>query len=470
MESDYQEEFPPISFTTFKALSKDNHEPSGVVSTEMSQEMHARATDVTFHNNHSFNDHHHKEMPRKLDGSLKEQTHQWFQNTQRAQMVKQGQFPDWFHGFLTRRRAEEILQDKPLGCFLVRFCESRVGYVLSYRGSERCRHFMLDQLGNGQYVIEGEKIAHSHLEDLVTHYRSYPVEPYNELLTTACVMVRTKLSPGDPLKSLCEAPGEVKTYSSIYKPARSPTEKKPTLTTSLEGKKSLLSEGKIKVEQIMHPFFKNTSEIHEKESRKYSDPEDLAHAYKPTKMASGSDMHSLMEICPPEKDYATMEEFHTYADPTPCGRRARDVFHEADETIAFYAIGRGSCKDNHDNVYSEVDNRSAGSDRFGAKMCREEVSSTLPHPAKRVPQNKATSFHSSLRMKKYLTPSSQERYKSPGKAAKFFLSSQPKLNTQFDDPAYGYSASCGGDQGSQDDRLEVENIYERIPECLQAKK
>lgn len=33
----------------------------------------------------------------------------------------------------SRREAEELLQDQPLGCFLVRFSESTVGFVLSYR-------------------------------------------------------------------------------------------------------------------------------------------------------------------------------------------------------------------------------------------------------------------------------------------------------------------------------------------------
>lgn len=32
-----------------------------------------------------------------------------------------------------RRESEQLLQDKPLGCYLIRFSESTVGFVLSYR-------------------------------------------------------------------------------------------------------------------------------------------------------------------------------------------------------------------------------------------------------------------------------------------------------------------------------------------------
>jgi len=36
-------------------------------------------------------------------------------------------------GSLPCRDTEQMLQDEPLGCFLVRFSESTVGFVLSYR-------------------------------------------------------------------------------------------------------------------------------------------------------------------------------------------------------------------------------------------------------------------------------------------------------------------------------------------------
>ncbi|NXD44904.1 SH22A protein, partial [Copsychus sechellarum] len=65
--------------------------------------------------------------------ALRAQTRLWFEQTQAQNLGPKGELPVWFHGFTSRREAEELLQDQPLGCFLVRFSESTVGFVLSYR-------------------------------------------------------------------------------------------------------------------------------------------------------------------------------------------------------------------------------------------------------------------------------------------------------------------------------------------------
>ncbi|NXQ93453.1 SH22A protein, partial [Sagittarius serpentarius] len=51
------------------------------------------------------------------------------------------------------------------------------------RGRDRCRHFVLDQLPDGRYVILGEQSAHAELADLLRHYAAAPVMPYHEFLT-----------------------------------------------------------------------------------------------------------------------------------------------------------------------------------------------------------------------------------------------------------------------------------------------
>ncbi|NWH67486.1 SH22A protein, partial [Geococcyx californianus] len=65
--------------------------------------------------------------------ALRARTRLWFEQTQAKRLETKGQLPPWFHGFISRRETEQLLQDQPPGCFLVRFSESTVGFVLSYR-------------------------------------------------------------------------------------------------------------------------------------------------------------------------------------------------------------------------------------------------------------------------------------------------------------------------------------------------
>lgn len=44
-----------------------------------------------------------------------------------------GTFEEWFHGVITRKQSEELLQNKQPGTFLVRVSESRFGYSLSHK-------------------------------------------------------------------------------------------------------------------------------------------------------------------------------------------------------------------------------------------------------------------------------------------------------------------------------------------------
>ncbi|XP_058260571.1 SH2 domain-containing protein 7 [Hemibagrus wyckioides] len=114
----------------------------------------------------------------------------WFQRTQLPRLPKP--VPSWLHGFATRREAEQLLQDKPQGCFLLRLSESKVGFVLSYRGADKCRHFIIDEECDasgteGRYVIAGENSKHCSLEELINYYTHNPVGPFNERLTVACM-------------------------------------------------------------------------------------------------------------------------------------------------------------------------------------------------------------------------------------------------------------------------------------------
>ncbi|KAK7136917.1 hypothetical protein R3I93_017094 [Phoxinus phoxinus] len=110
----------------------------------------------------------------------------WFTEFQRSSILKNGIVPEWFHGIISRKAAEDELKCKPPGYFLIRVSESRVGYTLSYRAEDRCRHFMIDVLPDNQFIIVGETTPYQSLHDLVAFHRRSPILPFNELLTVAC--------------------------------------------------------------------------------------------------------------------------------------------------------------------------------------------------------------------------------------------------------------------------------------------
>ncbi|XP_043087590.1 myosin-IIIb isoform X2 [Puntigrus tetrazona] len=116
----------------------------------------------------------------------KTNTIRWFRETQVRKLTRDGGFPCWFHGMISRRQAEDLLIDRPLGCFLLRVGQSREGYTLTYRGADRCRHYMVEMQSNGKYVILGEDRAHSSLTDLVQYHSQVGIKPFMELLTLPC--------------------------------------------------------------------------------------------------------------------------------------------------------------------------------------------------------------------------------------------------------------------------------------------
>ncbi|XP_073402576.1 uncharacterized protein [Dendrobates tinctorius] len=109
----------------------------------------------------------------------------WFIETQSDWFLKNG-IPEWFHGVITRKEAEDLLKDKTMGCFLIRVSESRIGYSLSYRTLDRYRHFMIDVFKDQQCILSGDARVHNTLEDLVTFHIQHPLYPYNEVLTQPC--------------------------------------------------------------------------------------------------------------------------------------------------------------------------------------------------------------------------------------------------------------------------------------------
>uniref|UniRef100_A0A8D0F7D3 SH2 domain-containing protein n=1 Tax=Strix occidentalis caurina TaxID=311401 RepID=A0A8D0F7D3_STROC len=94
--------------------------------------------------------------------------------------------------FPASREAENLLSDKPLGCFLVRISQSRPGYTLTYRGEHRCRHYMIQVQPNVRYVILGEDRAHASLTELVRYHQTVGIQPFMEILTVPCGQVNVE--------------------------------------------------------------------------------------------------------------------------------------------------------------------------------------------------------------------------------------------------------------------------------------
>ncbi|XP_077798416.1 SH2 domain-containing protein 2A isoform X25 [Macaca mulatta] len=142
-----------------------------------------------------------EEVPGEGSLSLQAETRAWFQKTQAHWLLQHGAAPAWFHGFITRREAERLLEPKPQGCYLVRFSESAVTFVLTYRSRTCCRHFLLAQLGDGRHVVLGEDSAHERLQDLLRHYTAHPLSPYGETLTEPLARQQTPEPAGLPLRT-----------------------------------------------------------------------------------------------------------------------------------------------------------------------------------------------------------------------------------------------------------------------------
>lgn len=126
------------------------------------------------------------------DGGLKELVLRWFTETQAQLLLSDGQFPGWFQGFAARKETEDLLRDKAPGCFLIRLSDKALGYILSYKGNSRCRHFVITQNPEGQFIIRGDCQTHGSLTELIEFYKVSPIQPFGEYLTSSLSEVNTE--------------------------------------------------------------------------------------------------------------------------------------------------------------------------------------------------------------------------------------------------------------------------------------
>ncbi|XP_062367583.1 SH2 domain-containing protein 2A [Cinclus cinclus] len=382
--------------------------------------------------------------------ALRAQTRLWFEQTQAQRLGPKGELPMWFHGFISRREAEELLQDQPLGCFLVRFSESTIGFVLSYRGRDRCRHFVLDQLPDGRYVILGERSAHSELAELLQHHATAPVTPYHEFLTVPLPCGRK------------EEPRERAQPPAGSDAARSPPSEAPAKLPDFSpvSRESPRAEGGSGREAPSAPPpslpAKSSSQGSARGSRS---PSGSAAAPE----ASYAQVHK--EVARPELPEAKYQQlmcFHVYAEPREDIAPSPSAHCEPEEPtpaepIPFYAMARGWSPRTRpkENIYSEV------------ALTRQDLPARLPT----APQNAFSTLSPKPRPHRRLfrSVSSQDckrrqllvaprmDRKDRGASSTGTEVTQ-NLALELDDPIYSQSTHT-----DQHTTAMAENVYEQLP-------
>uniref|UniRef100_A0A915PHZ0 SH2 domain-containing protein n=1 Tax=Setaria digitata TaxID=48799 RepID=A0A915PHZ0_9BILA len=93
----------------------------------------------------------------------------------------------WFHGIISRSRADQMLQNKPSGSFLVRVSERIWGYTISYVvGDGNIKHFLIERIPQGYQFLGTNQVVHSHLHELVAFHEVSPITSKgNEILRWA---------------------------------------------------------------------------------------------------------------------------------------------------------------------------------------------------------------------------------------------------------------------------------------------
>ncbi|KFP62011.1 SH2 domain-containing protein 4A [Cariama cristata] len=130
-------------------------------------------------------------IQRTISNSTEESIIKWFKEEQfplRAGYQKTTDtIAPWFHGILTSKKAEELLNKTVPGSFLVRVSEKIKGYVLSYRSVEGCKHFLIDASSDSYSFLGVDQLQHSTLADLVDYHKDEPITSLGkELLLYPC--------------------------------------------------------------------------------------------------------------------------------------------------------------------------------------------------------------------------------------------------------------------------------------------
>ncbi|XP_058677520.1 SH2 domain-containing protein 2A [Ammospiza caudacuta] len=451
--------------------------------------------------------------------ALRARTRLWFEQTQARRLGPEGELPSWFHGFISRREAEELLQDQPLGCFLVRFSESTVGFVLSYRGRDRCRHFVLDQQPDGRYVILGERSAHPELAQLLQHHSTAPVSPYRELLSAALPCPRTLRDPERSSEILREI---LRSWEILRDPERSSERSWEILTDPersweilRDPESSLLSpqkeepRGRPQGDAAHSPASQAAPTLPEHSPVSLDTPRAQAPPSLPAKSSSRGAARGLQSPSsstaapeapyaqvqspsrraaapeapyaqvhkeparpePPEAKYQQLMCFHVYAEPReetdpsptkpqepiPGGPPNPEGPPIPEEPIPFYAMARGWSPRGspEENIYSEVALAGQGVPARPPKA-PQNAFSTLP-PKGRPHRRLFRSVSSQdCRRRQHSGAPSRDREDRGAPSTGTQAVLSPELELELDDPVYSRSTP-------RDLQPTAENVYEQLP-------
>ncbi|XP_044738188.1 SH2 domain-containing protein 4A-like isoform X2 [Chrysoperla carnea] len=115
---------------------------------------------------------------------------EWYRASEvprRAGIDDKDQPSPWFHGLIDRHEAETLLHDQPEGTFLVRVSERIWGYAISYRASDRCKHYLVDASSGHYQFLGANQISHDTLGDLINYHGLNPITVLgNERLLHSC--------------------------------------------------------------------------------------------------------------------------------------------------------------------------------------------------------------------------------------------------------------------------------------------
>uniref|UniRef100_A0A671KS55 Phosphatidylinositol 3-kinase regulatory subunit gamma-like n=1 Tax=Sinocyclocheilus anshuiensis TaxID=1608454 RepID=A0A671KS55_9TELE len=104
-----------------------------------------------------------------------------FQHPVQSESVELLEEESWFVGDLGRRQAEELLQGKPSGAFLIRNSSTKDCYACSVVVGSQVRHCVIRHTERGFGFVEPFDL-HKSLKDLVMHYHHTSLAQHNQAL------------------------------------------------------------------------------------------------------------------------------------------------------------------------------------------------------------------------------------------------------------------------------------------------